>query len=535
MIKRPIIIIFFLLAFPVFFFARNTPGNKQGLEDECTIGVAMGNATADGRPFSWKNRDGSGRHFVWYVNPSGTDHGYLAMGNSEGLKMGVNDAGVSLQNASCSNVPSSGYVYANNTALKAHMLSKTGSVSEVRQHIIDDTTKKANYWGPPKICVGFSDAKGKASMFEIGDTVFYEYDPTNSTRLQQYSQQVVARANSAHLNSDQKDDSTTGGNRYTTARSDLIYYTDHGGLTAANWIKNVSRHGQPGVDDMPSRSDTHAVMLVHGVNNGEDPRIVTAWLGLGNPDYTIPIPAWVALQGNLSSRVTSSGTDDSIAGMSEKLYAKKDTNNYDQYINSLFAPVEDNIFEVVEFARQRWFSSGFSLNEAVNIHQEAAETAWQTMRIMSQGSGRNLNKPPKINSVNTSGSGQTLTFSCSASDDDGTIASFNWDFGDGSGSSSSAPSHTYGSNGTYLVRCRVVDDKGARNSKWKYISVGGGTCQPGSKQGDANGDCKVDGFDYVTWWQNFNSDKTGPQFGDFNNSGKVDGFDYVIWWQNFGR
>lgn len=59
-------------------------------------------------------------------------------------------------------------------------------------------------------------------------------------------------------------------------------------------------------------------------------------------------------------------------------------------------------------------------------------------------------------------------------------------------------------------------------------------CQQGTVPGDANGDCSVDGFDYVVWWQNFDTVKTGYSFGDFNNSGFVDGFDYVIWWQNFG-
>ncbi len=53
--------------------------------------------------------------------------------------------------------------------------------------------------------------------------------------------------------------------------------------------------------------------------------------------------------------------------------------------------------------------------------------------------------------------------------------------------------------------------------------------------GDANGDRKVDGFDYVIWWQNFDkSTSNGSSNGDFNYDGFVDGFDYVIWWLYFG-
>lgn len=53
--------------------------------------------------------------------------------------------------------------------------------------------------------------------------------------------------------------------------------------------------------------------------------------------------------------------------------------------------------------------------------------------------------------------------------------------------------------------------------------------------GDANGDLRVDGVDYIIWLQNYNANVTGPAKGDFNNSGKVDGVDYIAWLTNYGR
>lgn len=51
-----------------------------------------------------------------------------------------------------------------------------------------------------------------------------------------------------------------------------------------------------------------------------------------------------------------------------------------------------------------------------------------------------------------------------------------------------------------------------------------------NKPGDANGDGKVDGRDYVIWLQNYGkSTSKGVSVGDFNKSGKVDGVDYTIW------
>ncbi|OGG02235.1 hypothetical protein A2W14_02595 [Candidatus Gottesmanbacteria bacterium RBG_16_37_8] len=53
--------------------------------------------------------------------------------------------------------------------------------------------------------------------------------------------------------------------------------------------------------------------------------------------------------------------------------------------------------------------------------------------------------------------------------------------------------------------------------------------------GDANGDNKVDGLDYVIWLNNYNkTTNNGISDGDFDNSGKVDGLDYVIWLNNYG-
>jgi hypothetical protein len=58
---------------------------------------------------------------------------------------------------------------------------------------------------------------------------------------------------------------------------------------------------------------------------------------------------------------------------------------------------------------------------------------------------------------------------------------------------------------------------------------------PPSTPGDANGDGKVDGIDYVIWLNHYNQATiNGPKDGDFNNDGKVDGIDYVIWLTNYG-
>jgi hypothetical protein len=55
------------------------------------------------------------------------------------------------------------------------------------------------------------------------------------------------------------------------------------------------------------------------------------------------------------------------------------------------------------------------------------------------------------------------------------------------------------------------------------------------KAGDANGDGKVDGVDYVIWLNHYNQTVAVGTLGDFNKSGKVDGVDYVVWLNNYGK
>ncbi len=52
--------------------------------------------------------------------------------------------------------------------------------------------------------------------------------------------------------------------------------------------------------------------------------------------------------------------------------------------------------------------------------------------------------------------------------------------------------------------------------------------------GDANGDSKVDGIDYIFWFNNYGTTTTQKAAsGDFDGNGKVDGLDYIYWLNNY--
>ena len=450
-----------------------------------TIGGAMGNGSADARPIVWKNRDGgrptgSKRHFVSLVK--GRTYPYLGIHPSDrDPRMGVNEMGVSFGNATAKPFNrSDSYDYANTQAFKQFVLGETANLAEIRRAIHENILGGGTDW-PDSIALmpGISDASGRAVLWELGDAEYYEYGLESPDRLAQSPWQIYARDNDVHARGDHTDDWSKTNERYVIPRTQLIENAAAGGSSIADMIR-IARLGEPHFDDtnVPSRPQTSTAMIAHGVLEGEDPRVVTMWTALGQPDYATFVPIWLAVGDQLSPRVSTNDLDTSLSGASQKLVAKREADGYDTYSNRLLEPMEVNFLEAVEAARTRWLRSGVRPDEALRIHLEASETAWQTMNAMSVGQGRSLNVTPEISSLSAAVDGLTVTFGAAAIDPDGEIVLHDWDLGDGMGSPDMAPVHTYAAEGTYLVRYRVTDDGGSRNSRWLYVTLGPDSAPP---------------------------------------------------------
>jgi len=65
----------------------------------------------------------------------------------------------------------------------------------------------------------------------------------------------------------------------------------------------------------------------------------------------------------------------------------------------------------------------------------------------------------------------TIQFTDTSNDQDGTIASWYWSFGDLTTSADNDPTHSYTAGGTYTVSLTVIDNDGASNTETKYITV----------------------------------------------------------------
>ncbi|GAA5026103.1 hypothetical protein GCM10023258_19590 [Terrabacter aeriphilus] len=97
-------------------------------------------------------------------------------------------------------------------------------------------------------------------------------------------------------------------------------------------------------------------------------------------------------------------------------------------------------------------------------------TSWAN-RSMFLFAGPPLNRAPKAAFAQTC-SGATCTFDATtASDPDGTIASYAWDFGDGTTGAGVTASRKYTASGTYAVTLTVTDDKGATATQTVKVPV----------------------------------------------------------------
>ena len=89
-------------------------------------------------------------------------------------------------------------------------------------------------------------------------------------------------------------------------------------------------------------------------------------------------------------------------------------------------------------------------------------------RSMTVNTTTSSNAKPEAN-LRYTHTGLAYSFKRLASDPDGSIASQTWYFGDGAISNAANPSHSYASQGTYLVTLEVRDNQGARN--WQTVLV----------------------------------------------------------------
>jgi len=147
--------------------------DAEGASEECTIGVASGRVTPDGRPLVWKTRDmASHPNNEIYFNTN-SRYSFVSVVNAGGTYswMGVNEKGFAILNSYLGDLSAGGSGLTNGLLMKT-VLGVCATVADF-QHFLDSTNVRGR---KTQANFGVIDATGAAAIFETGGTFYRRFD-----------------------------------------------------------------------------------------------------------------------------------------------------------------------------------------------------------------------------------------------------------------------------------------------------------------------------------------------------------------------
>ncbi len=329
----------------------------------CTVGVVSGEATADGRPLLWKNRDSGHRdnEVRYFKGPRYEFMGVTNQGDTTQVWMGLNSAGLAIMNSESKDLP--GTRYDDEGVLMKVVLGRFATVQEVEKYL--KTTNKKGRAVTSNF--GVIDAHGGAGFFETGNHSFTFFD-ANTT-----ADGFLVRANFAETGNG----GGYGYYRRNRARELLQSGARKHRLTYRYLIQSVSRDiqtaaGNPyplestAIDTVPTRGTvnryrTVSAAVFHGVKEGENPNFATMWTILGEPVAGIAVPLWVATHepGELMHGSEGARMNQAIQHIEGRVYtdtADPTAINPREVasVTTGFEAIESGFFQMTDQALQAW-------------------------------------------------------------------------------------------------------------------------------------------------------------------------------------
>lgn len=334
-----------------------------GTASACTVGVVSGNATADGRPLLWKNRDSGFRdnEVLYFKGPRYEFFGVINTGDSTQVWMGLNSAGLAIMNSESRDLP--GDRYDDEGRFMKHVLGNFATVAEVARYL-EETNESGR---AVTSNFGVIDGEDGAGFFETGNHSYTFFDANTAP------DGFLVRANFAE---------TGNGDGYGYFRCDrakelIQSMAERKQVTHKYMLQTVSRDIRAAtcdpypletttIDTVPTRGTvnrhrTVSVAVFHGVKKGENPYFATMWTILGEPVAGLAVPLWVAtaepgklMHGNDGARMNRA-----IQGIENQIY----TNTADPtvinpqavaQVTAGFRQLEDGFIHMTDQALREW-------------------------------------------------------------------------------------------------------------------------------------------------------------------------------------
>ena len=275
----------------------------------CTAIVVSSKASADGRPYIFKNCDTEKHDVCVRVFGGGNRYRFLALVNSnyflpDRVIAGFNEKGFSIINTNTHNQNGNRKDNVENTRLMRKALEKCASISDF-QHMLDTIRRPMHL----NTCFGVMDATGSVAIIEAGNKKYVIYD-ANSTK-----NGWIVRGNYAHSGDTIK---LYGYEREKALEAFVIGHMKNKKLKFEDIVFEASRF------DCIPRKQTSSAILIHGIKKRESPLSTVAWTACGSPLTTPFIPLWLTANNDLPNVVTSKvkGTASSLALKSLKTRRK---------------------------------------------------------------------------------------------------------------------------------------------------------------------------------------------------------------------
>lgn len=275
--------------------------------EECTTLVAAGAATSHGGPLLWKNRDtGTLSNKVILVTEQ--PHSFLALVDADDTAgraawAGVNATGFAVANSASYNLPQpDGETRGQEGVVMAEALRTCRTVDEFEQLLVRRKGKRlgvrANFFA--------LDATGAAAIIETHNGGHTRYDaaafPGHRVANTNFSRSGDEHQGAGYLRFDRASRllRTIGPDRLDAATIFDKLARDLGHPLLAHPSRDQWKtlpsgtphwiHSNYTID----RPSTASAVVITGVRPGQDPRLTTMWVALGEPVTTIAVPLWMA-------------------------------------------------------------------------------------------------------------------------------------------------------------------------------------------------------------------------------------------------
>jgi len=402
MLKKRTIISLVFVAFIVFAFV--------GVASGCTIGVASGKVTTDGRAMIWKIRDWSQKpNNEVYFNCS-YKYKFVAVANAgeRGVRMGLNEKGLALMNSNSTDMISA-KKGPNAGEFQETAIGTCATVDE-----FEALLKKTNVSGrKTRANIITLDATGAVAIFETSGNEYFRYDATDPNVA---PDGFIIRSNFAFHGwaKESIEHVPWGVDRYNRSSTIIKKLIDEGNLDYKNILhrnfRDFSEHwtskpysvpleqqvsqeiplGYIQCHDSLCRDITVSAAVVVGVLPGEESKLSTLWSILGQTACGIAIPYWpvgetppeangpkTAPLCDAARNIKTLVFDYPDAANCINTYKLKDGKG-DGLWKILF-PAEDRIFAETEAKLAKWRKSGPDVEEMLATESKFTKDALATL------------------------------------------------------------------------------------------------------------------------------------------------------------